>query len=396
MPTVGPVWSMPLKGVRLRYMQEQANRLTIGLETEPRSIVCAACASREVVGYGRMTWRIRDLPIEHKSVLLEISRRRLRCKECKITFNEPVANIAEAHRTTARLAQRLWQLGLYYPFTALAPKFGLDEKTLRGIFSDRFAQMMAQFNRQMYSQAPRILVLHRPIIQRQHRLLWLNADLDTLVDLNPLVTADRVLMSLERLGLQQPQAQAQIWLPPEAPLLRLLQAQLPSTSNIVLRLHPAAVRRHLQALACTLGLSASSANEGLQQALERVATAPDANAAMLAWQQALNEPHPAELATALIEFKTVLTLLGTQALASFDEPALPCDPLLEQLDATLSTSLVKRSFDAVCAMLLFDKTLQVSARTGLARDGTRLGYQKTHYGTSLPRLLAKLNQLPRL
>jgi hypothetical protein len=396
MSTVGPIWSMPLKGVRLRYMQEQANRLTIGLETESQTIVCAACASRSVVGYGRMTWRIRDLPIEHKSVLLEISRRRLRCKDCKTTFNEPVANIAEAHRTTARLAQRLWQLGLYYPFTALAPKFGLDEKTLRGIFSDRFAQTMAQFNRQIYSQAPRILVLHRPIIQRQRRLLWLNADLDTLVDINPLVTVDRVLASLERLGLLQSQAQTQLWLPPDVPLLRLLQAQLVPARSVLMRLHPAAVRKHMQTLANSLGLSPIAASAGLQQALARLATAESASTALLAWQQVLDEPHPADLAPSLLEFKTVLALLGAQALAAFDEPSLPCDPLIEQLDTTLSTSLVKRSFDAVCAMLLFDKTLQVSARTGLARDGTRLGYQKTHYGTSLPRLLAKLNQLPRL
>ena len=38
------LWSMPLKGVSLRYMQEQANRMTIGLETQPQAVAAAPAA----------------------------------------------------------------------------------------------------------------------------------------------------------------------------------------------------------------------------------------------------------------------------------------------------------------------------------------------------------------
>lgn len=392
MTAEGPVWSMPLKGVRLRYMQEQANRLTIGLETEPKGVACSACGSKAVVGYGRLVWRIRDLPIENKSVLLEIARRRLRCKDCQVTFNEPVANIAEAHRITSRLAQRLWQLGVYYSFTALAPKFGLDEKTLRGIFSDRFAQALAQLNRQSYSQAPNIVVLHRPLIQRQRRLLWLNADLDTLVDLNPLSTADRLAASMQRLGL--PSASAQLWVPPELALVRLLLAQWPG-GQAQLRLHPAPLRHLCQQLAAAVKPASPMAAQ-LQQALWALAQAQHQQDAADALAAVQLLPPPNELASALQELTALMTVLGPQALAAFDEPALALDALLVQLDERLAGSLLKRSYDAVCALLLLDKTLQVSARTGLAGDGKRLGYQKAHYGTSLARLLAKLDQLPPL
>ena len=387
----GPLWSMPLKGVSLRYMHEQANRLTIGLETEPKTAACSACGSKAVVGYGRLVWRIRDLPIENKSVLLEIARRRLRCKECKVTFNEPVANIAEAHRTTSRLAQRLWQLGLYYPFTALAPKFGLDEKTLRGIFSDRFAQALAQLNRQSYSQAPNRVVLHRPVIQRQPRVLWLNADLDTLVDLNPLLTADRLALSLKRLGL--PAARSELWVPPDLPLARLLLGLLPERAH--LRLHPAALREQCRSLAAAIS-PVSAEGAALRQCLEALIQAQSMAAAAAGIQALSHLAQPSELAKPLKELLTLVSLLGEQALAAFDEPPLSLDGLLAQLDKRLAGSLVKRSFDAVCALLLLDKTLQVSARTGLARDGKRLDYQKAHYGTSLERLLAKLAQLPPL
>ncbi len=391
MAAEGPLWSMPLKGVSLRYMHEQANRLTIGLETEPKTAACSACGSKAVVGYGRLVWRIRDLPIENKSVLLEIARRRLRCKECKVTFNEPVANIAEAHRTTSRLAQRLWQLGLYYPFTALAPKFGLDEKTLRGIFSDRFAQALAQLNRQSYSQAPNRVVLHRPVIQRQPRVLWLNADLDTLVDLNPLLTADRLALSLKRLGL--PAARSELWVPPDLPLARLLLGLLPE--RVHLRVHPAALRENCRSLAGAIS-PVSAEGAALRQCLEALIQAQSMAAAAAALQALSHLAQPSELAKPLQELLTLIGLLGEQALAAFDEPPLSLDGLLAQLDKRLAGSLVKRSFDAVCALLLLDKTLQVSARTGLARDGKRLDYQKAHYGTSLERLLAKLAQLPPL
>ena len=389
-----PLWSMPLKGVSLRYMHEQANRMTIGLETEPKSVACSACGSKAVVGYGRLVLRIRDLPIENKSVLLEIARRRLRCKDCKVTFNEPVANIAEAHRTTSRLAQRLWQLGLYYSFTALAPRFGLDEKTLRGIFSDRFAQALGQLSRQTYSQPPNLVVLHRPLIQRQRRLLWLNGDLDTVVDLNPLLTADRIGVSLKRLGLLLPAAQSQLWLPPDLPLLRLLQAQLPLANQLQVCLHPFALRQACRSLAAQAGY------DPLAQALLSVSEAASAQAAQQALQQVQAllqvQAFPAPVASAVQELVSLTNLLGEQALAAFDGPDLPLDNLLAQLDERLAGSLAKRSFDAVCALLLMDKTLQVSARTGLARDGKRLDYQKAHYGTSLARLLAKLAQLPPL
>ncbi|MFO1369364.1 MAG: transposase family protein [Marinagarivorans sp.] len=390
MSAEGQLWSMPLKGVSLRYMQEQANRMTIGLETQPQGVACRACGSKAVVGYGRMVWRIRDLPVQNKAVLLEIARRRLRCKDCKVTFNEPVANIAEAHRTTTRLAQRLWQLGLYYPFTALAPKFGLDQKTLRAMFSDRFAQTLGQLNRQAYSQAPNLVVLHRPLIQRQRRLVWLNADLDTVVDVNPLLTPDHLALSLKRLGLLLPGAASQVWLPPDLSLVRLLQAQLPVASLVQLRLHPGAVRRQCRAWAAQAG------GGPLAAALLVLAQAPSAQAARQAWRQLLAQAQPGDLSGALQELASVLALLGKPALAAFDSPASALDGLLAQLDERLASSWVKRSFDAVCALLLMDKSLQVSARTGLARDGKRLDYQKAHYGTSLERLLAKLAQLPPL
>ena len=88
---------------------------------------------------------------------------------------------------------------------------------------------------------------------------------------------------------------------------------------------------------------------------------------------------------ALQELASVLALLGKPALAAFDSPASALDGLLAQLDERLASSWVKRSFDAVCALLLMDKSLQVSARTGLARDGKRLDYQRR---TTAPPLCA--------
>ncbi|HMW72183.1 MAG TPA: hypothetical protein PKD17_10200, partial [Cellvibrionaceae bacterium] len=262
---------------------------------------------------------------------------------------------------------------------------------LRGIFSDRFALALGQLNRQVLSQAPRRVVLHRPLIQRQQRLLWLNADLDTLVDLNPLLTADRLEVSLKRLGLLVPGAHSELWLPPDLALLHLLKAQLPVPSLVKLRLHPWALRQ------LCLSLAAQARGDELAAALVALAQAPSAQAARQALEQLLAAPRPAgppkDIARALAELASLQALLGEQALAAFDAPALPLDSLLTQLDERLAGSLAKRSFDAVCALLLLDKSLQVSARTGLAREGRRLDYQKAHYGTSLVRLLAKLAQL---
>jgi hypothetical protein len=166
----------------------------------------------------------------------------------------------------------------------------------------------------------------------------------------------------------------------------MLQGHLADTPRFALRLHPAQVRHESAQL---LGQSDAS-NQALQTLILADSAAKAAHAVTsLSRLDATDNARLKDLVAAL-------GMLGPDGLNGFDEPNLVCDDLLSRLDSHLSGQLAKRSYDAINAMLLFDKNLQVTARTGVARDGTQLGYQKAHYGTSLSRLLTKLDQLPSL
>lgn len=384
MPIPASTWSMPLHGVRLLYMHETDAAILIGLETENKAAACPACGCAAVVGYGKMTWRIRDLPIKKKAVFLEIKRQRLRCRDCLVTFNEPVSHISEHHRATARLVKSVWKMALRYPFITLSKTFGMDEKTIRNIFKDSFHAAASQFRMQSYPPAPSALSIHMPTILRRQRIMWINLDQSTLVDMSADATPESIQASLQRIARE---GASSIYVPPDAALIKALQA---STASPLI-LHPASMRAACNA-ALALGRTLRNAAP-YTDALSEFVAAKNAAEATRLWQN-LTLPPP-ELHAKIQPLIAAVTLLGPECFTAFGLPDHPCDALTGQLDTILHASFSKRSYDVICAILLFDKTLQKTARTGVAENGAHLGYQKTHYGTSIAKLVARLEKLSR-
>lgn len=382
MPVSAATWSMPLHGVRLLYMHETDAAILIGLETENKTVACPACHSAAVVGYGKMRWRIRDLPIKKKAVFLEIKRRRLRCRDCLVTFNEPVSHISEHHRATTRLVKSVWKMALRHPYTTLSTILGMDEKTIRNIFKDTFNATASQYKTQPYASAPATLSIHQLTILRRPCVLWINLDQVTLVEMDTQATPQSLRASLQRIA---PDGTRGIYVPPDATLIAALQA---STQSPLL-LHPHALRSACSE-AITLAKS-SPDSASYADALSRFVSAKSAAYARLLWQDLVCTP-PA-LAAKMQPLIAAAGLLPAQCFDAFDLPDSPCDAPIGQLDALLRCGFSKRSYDVIYAILLLDKTLQKTARTGVAENGAHLGYQKTHYGTSIPKLVARLEKL---
>ena len=68
---------------------------------------CPYCASGEYWTHEYRTVTVRDEPIRGKEIILKIKKRRLRCKQCKKTFNEPVPGIMPRGRFTQRFKRSL-------------------------------------------------------------------------------------------------------------------------------------------------------------------------------------------------------------------------------------------------------------------------------------------------
>ncbi|MEO8599334.1 MAG: transposase family protein [bacterium] len=384
MPTQSATWSMPLKGVRLLYMHETDVDILIGLETEKKAVACPDCGSTAVVGYGKMNWRIRDLPIRKKAVFLEIKRQRLRCRACLVTFNEPISQISNLHRATTRLVQSIWKMALRQPFITLSKTFGMNEKTIRNIFNDTFNDAASQFKIQPRPPAPLALEIRLLTLLRHQRVMWINLDQGTLIDMDESTNPESIHDTLQRVARDGART---IIVPPNTTLIKALQASTQSP----LILHLPSMR-----VACNDVINLGRTIDNAASYVATLAQCIDAKNAIEArrlWRD-LTFP-PAEIRAEMQPLITAVELLGPECFNAFGVQDQAYDALTERLAKILNTNFSRRSYDVICAIVLFDKTLQKTARTGVAEHGAHLGYQKTNYGTSIPKLVARLERLTR-
>lgn len=74
---------------------------------KPIQQYCPYCASGKYWVHEYRTVTVRDEPIRGKEIILKIKKRRLRCKQCKKTFNEPIPGVMPRGRFTQRFKRSL-------------------------------------------------------------------------------------------------------------------------------------------------------------------------------------------------------------------------------------------------------------------------------------------------
>lgn len=109
---------------------------------------CPHCYQREFVGFGRRKELIMDTPIHGKRTGISLNRRRFRCKstDCSKTFFEPVPHKDDKRQMTERLMRYIERESLKRAFLAIGDEVGVNEKTIRNIFTDYSERMGKQLN----------------------------------------------------------------------------------------------------------------------------------------------------------------------------------------------------------------------------------------------------------
>jgi len=97
---------------------------------------CPHCNHSEIVGFGRRDEVIMDTPVHGKRTGIMLNRRRYRCQSCRKTFLEPVPHKDDKRQMTHRLIQYVEHESLRRTFSGVAEDVGVDEKTVRNIFTD--------------------------------------------------------------------------------------------------------------------------------------------------------------------------------------------------------------------------------------------------------------------
>lgn len=162
--------------------REEKNRVYhLYTETKGQPQQCPYCYSAKIVGYGRDEQVYVDLPIHGHYVAIHLSRRRCKCALCGKTFFEAIEDLDSKRLMTRRLVEYIEQEGIERSFTSIAKEVGINEKTVRNIFTDYIDCLKGNH----VFQTPRCLGIDEVHIGKTPRCVFTNLDERTFVDMLP-------------------------------------------------------------------------------------------------------------------------------------------------------------------------------------------------------------------
>lgn len=97
---------------------------------------CHHCGFMIRYGHGTKEKLFMDTPIHGKRVGIRAIRNRYKCQNCGKTYIQPLPDMNEDHFMTKRLVSYIEREVFKRTFTAMAVEIGVDEKTIRNIFSE--------------------------------------------------------------------------------------------------------------------------------------------------------------------------------------------------------------------------------------------------------------------
>lgn len=112
---------------------EESDKTILHVEMTGEPSPCPSCGSSEVVGFGKRTQSVADIPENGKPVVLQVITRRFRCKNCGRSFYESVEGVGGNRRMTDRLADWIRNEAPLRRFTEIAAECGLSEGTIRAL-----------------------------------------------------------------------------------------------------------------------------------------------------------------------------------------------------------------------------------------------------------------------
>lgn len=131
---------MPLNLPNFTHLSTQQNDYDICLtvETKQAPVSCQRCRKlfAKIYSHGSREQIFHDLPFHGKRVGLKVLRRRFKCTECGVTFDEFLEDMHPSHNMTKRLVDHICKRADRNTFARLAEETGVTEKTIRLIFAE--------------------------------------------------------------------------------------------------------------------------------------------------------------------------------------------------------------------------------------------------------------------
>lgn len=141
---------------------------------------CPKCGTvGQIYRHGSKPVSVRDAPVRGRQVVIELDRRRYRCRSCLATFLQPIPDLDDQRRMTVRCREYVQEQCLLRPFTQVADDIGLDEKTVRQIAADFITELDAQRT----IRAPKILGIDEVHLLKRPRAIFTSISGRGVIDL---------------------------------------------------------------------------------------------------------------------------------------------------------------------------------------------------------------------
>lgn len=170
-----------LPNLRVLRVDDRGNHYRIDSENIAELRTCPHCGHDDFYRHGWQAQTYMDTPIHGKQVVVQLNRRRLRCRECGKTSFEPLPDIDNKRQATRRLVTYIEQRCLTETFMALAREVGVDNKTIRNIFDD----LVARKKKEHPFQTPEVLGIDELKIIGDYRAMLTNIEQLALFDMLP-------------------------------------------------------------------------------------------------------------------------------------------------------------------------------------------------------------------
>lgn len=170
-----------LPNMRASKLNDYDSHYRILAQSTSGLATCPHCGQNDFYGHGSQYQKFMDTPIHGKQVVVEIYRKRGRCKNCGKTSFEPLPDIDNKRLATKRLIAYIEQRCLKENFMTLAREVGVDNKTIRNIFDDYEARL----KKDHIFKTPEVLGIDELKIIGDYRAMLTNIEQLALFDMLP-------------------------------------------------------------------------------------------------------------------------------------------------------------------------------------------------------------------
>jgi transposase len=131
-----------LPGIIVESSLEEGKLLILSVSKAKKSAVCPNCGKTSDKLHQNQKHLVKDLPMGEREIILNVNRRRFKCKKCQTTFSEKLDFVGHKKGYTHRYAEKIAQEVIASDVSNVAKNNGLSNDEVNSMLSEVAKRVM--------------------------------------------------------------------------------------------------------------------------------------------------------------------------------------------------------------------------------------------------------------